>query len=598
MPEEDRVNIGESELHARLLFLLGGRAAEKLVFNEFSAGAEDDLNKATQIARRMVTHWGMSERLGPVAFRDTEEHPFLGKEMAAPRQFSEHTAQVIDEEVIRILRDGPQRADDMLTANREKLDLLAHAGKGRDARRKHGRGVLGPAAKMKDARRTRRIARSTCCSLIGRQNQLSGGTGVSPVQIAADISRASAEHWRDASATRREASLDLTSRAVAIPGGDLADPPGVAAALEGSVEPDLHEPIHEPVAQHVAGKAKDVQIVVAAAEFRGDVVVARGGANAGNLVGGNAHPQPGAADQNAAFGLLGGHFAADDGGDVRVVDVSSPWLPTSITSWPSLPSNSTSFARMSTPRWSLPTAIRIAAAPLRVFPITPANRLILPANVGQYNYAADFSKGSLWRGISRAVLLPLPQRLGHRHGGRSGEKQGRPGRKDGTEEFDRPECWQPITTIEKTKTTPMPRPMARNTLRLLREATNGSPIKNSVMSKKGFTIRAWMATRRGAEVDAAVAEAGDQLGGRSKSAERIPAVGAKGLERNAADHETLVRPEPGGVARGNQDLLPLELQRRLPGQILRFLNAVQQVSGRVIARGARKKAFSAVNCSP
>ena len=79
LPEEDRLNIGESDLHTRLLFLLGGRAAEKLVFDEFSAGAEDDLNKATQIAHRMVTHWGMSERLGPVAFRDTEEHPVPGQ---------------------------------------------------------------------------------------------------------------------------------------------------------------------------------------------------------------------------------------------------------------------------------------------------------------------------------------------------------------------------------------------------------------------------------------------------------------------------------------------------------------------------------------
>ena len=118
LPEEDRVNIGERELHTRLLFLLGGRAAEKLVFNEFSAGAEDDLNKATQIARRMVTHWGMSERLGPVAFRDSEEHPFLGKEMATSRQFSEHTAQVIDEEVIRILREAADRAETMLRENR------------------------------------------------------------------------------------------------------------------------------------------------------------------------------------------------------------------------------------------------------------------------------------------------------------------------------------------------------------------------------------------------------------------------------------------------------------------------------------------------
>jgi len=125
LPEEDRLNISQSELQTRLLFLLGGRAAEKLVFDEYSAGAEDDLNKATQLARRMVTHWGMSERLGPVAFRDSEDHPFLGREMAEPRRFSEHTAQVIDEEVSRLLREAADRATDLLTRNRDKLNALA-----------------------------------------------------------------------------------------------------------------------------------------------------------------------------------------------------------------------------------------------------------------------------------------------------------------------------------------------------------------------------------------------------------------------------------------------------------------------------------------
>jgi cell division protease FtsH len=125
LPEEDRMNISQSELQTRLLFLLGGHAAEKLVFDEYSAGAEDDLNKATQIARRMVTHWGMSERLGPVAFRDTEDHPFLGREMAEPRRFSEHTAQVIDEEVSRLLREASERATTMIQQNRDKLDALA-----------------------------------------------------------------------------------------------------------------------------------------------------------------------------------------------------------------------------------------------------------------------------------------------------------------------------------------------------------------------------------------------------------------------------------------------------------------------------------------
>jgi cell division protease FtsH len=127
LPEEDRVSITESELHTRLLYAMGGRAAEKLVFGEFSGGAESDLDHATQIARRMVTHWGMSERLGPVAFRDTEEHPFLGREIAQPRQFSEATAQLIDEEVSRILRAASERACEMLTEHRGELDKLAHA---------------------------------------------------------------------------------------------------------------------------------------------------------------------------------------------------------------------------------------------------------------------------------------------------------------------------------------------------------------------------------------------------------------------------------------------------------------------------------------
>jgi cell division protease FtsH len=127
LPEEDRVNISESELLKRLAFLLGGRAAEKLVFDEYSAGAESDLKQATQIARRMIAHWGMSERLGPVAFRAGEEHPFLGKEMAEPREFSEHTARVIDEEIIRILREASERAEKILAENRDKLETLAAA---------------------------------------------------------------------------------------------------------------------------------------------------------------------------------------------------------------------------------------------------------------------------------------------------------------------------------------------------------------------------------------------------------------------------------------------------------------------------------------
>lgn len=126
LPEEDRLNVGETQLRSLLVVMLGGRGAEKLVFNELSAGAEDDLKRSTQLARKMVAHWGMSERLGPVAYRIGEEHPFLGKEIHEQREFSEHTAQVIDEEVARILHAAADRAQKLLEENRAKLDLLAN----------------------------------------------------------------------------------------------------------------------------------------------------------------------------------------------------------------------------------------------------------------------------------------------------------------------------------------------------------------------------------------------------------------------------------------------------------------------------------------
>jgi cell division protease FtsH len=127
VPEEDRLSINEDELHARLVFIMGGRAAEKLVFNQYSAGAENDLTQATKLARRMVTAWGMSERLGPVAYRTSEEHPFLGKEFHEQREFSEHTARLIDEEVAGILHAAAARASELLAQHRDKLDTLSKA---------------------------------------------------------------------------------------------------------------------------------------------------------------------------------------------------------------------------------------------------------------------------------------------------------------------------------------------------------------------------------------------------------------------------------------------------------------------------------------
>jgi len=127
LPDEDRYNVGEARLHSQLAFMLGGRAAEKMIFDEYSAGAEDDLKRATQMARRMVTRWGMSTVIGPVAFRDSEEHPFLGKEMHESRDYSEETARIIDQEVQRFMSLADQRAVQVLTENRDKLDAMTKA---------------------------------------------------------------------------------------------------------------------------------------------------------------------------------------------------------------------------------------------------------------------------------------------------------------------------------------------------------------------------------------------------------------------------------------------------------------------------------------
>jgi cell division protease FtsH len=125
LPDEEHFSIGENRLHSQLTFIMGGRAAEKLVFDEYTAGAEDDLKRATQLARRMVGHWGMSDVIGPVSFRQGEEHPFLGKEIHEMREFSEETARIIDEEVQKFLMQAAERATRILTEHRDKLDRLA-----------------------------------------------------------------------------------------------------------------------------------------------------------------------------------------------------------------------------------------------------------------------------------------------------------------------------------------------------------------------------------------------------------------------------------------------------------------------------------------
>jgi len=127
IPEEERHNLKRSYLLNRITIMLGGRAAETLIFGESSTGASDDLKRATQIARRMVCEWGMSETLGPAAFTQSSAHPFLGRELAEPKDFSEHTARLIDGEIERILKTADQEALKALESHRDNLDALAKA---------------------------------------------------------------------------------------------------------------------------------------------------------------------------------------------------------------------------------------------------------------------------------------------------------------------------------------------------------------------------------------------------------------------------------------------------------------------------------------
>jgi cell division protease FtsH len=127
VPETDRHNLGRGYLKDRLTVMLGGRAAEELVFGEITNGAASDLKQATQLARRMICQWGMSEKLGPVTFSQGEEHVFLGREMARPQDFSEHSARIIDEEIQKFVVEGWKSAVLLLEKNRTTLDALAEA---------------------------------------------------------------------------------------------------------------------------------------------------------------------------------------------------------------------------------------------------------------------------------------------------------------------------------------------------------------------------------------------------------------------------------------------------------------------------------------
>jgi cell division protease FtsH len=127
LPIDEKHNYSKEYLESSLANLLGGRAAEKIVFNQFTTGAGIDIERATEIARKMVCEWGMSKNLGPVTFGKKEEEIFLGREIAQHRDYSEFTAQQIDKEVRNIVLAAQELAEKLLKANLDKLHNLANA---------------------------------------------------------------------------------------------------------------------------------------------------------------------------------------------------------------------------------------------------------------------------------------------------------------------------------------------------------------------------------------------------------------------------------------------------------------------------------------
>jgi cell division protease FtsH len=124
LPEEERHTLPQDYLLDRLVVMLGGRSAEKTLLGTVSSGADDDIRQATALARAMVSRWGMSKEIGPVDLRQSEQHPFLGREIAQPRIYSEHSAQAVDQAVRQLLTQAEERAIDVIKSHHKKLDSL------------------------------------------------------------------------------------------------------------------------------------------------------------------------------------------------------------------------------------------------------------------------------------------------------------------------------------------------------------------------------------------------------------------------------------------------------------------------------------------
>src|SRR5207342_3541522 len=122
LPDEDKYSQTRSEMLDKLAYMLGGRAAEEMVFHDPTTGAANDIEKATTVARAMVTQYGMTERLGAIKLGETNGEPFLGRDLGHQRDYSEEVAGIVDEEVKKLITVAHDEAWEILVDNRDLLD--------------------------------------------------------------------------------------------------------------------------------------------------------------------------------------------------------------------------------------------------------------------------------------------------------------------------------------------------------------------------------------------------------------------------------------------------------------------------------------------
>jgi cell division protease FtsH len=127
LPKEDKYYRSKTEMEETLVHLLGGRVAEKLVLDDISTGASNDIQRATKIARGMVTHYGMSDELGPMTYGSDEDEVFLGRDFSKSKNYSEEVAAKIDNEMRSIIDKAYYKAENLLKENMDKLHKVAEA---------------------------------------------------------------------------------------------------------------------------------------------------------------------------------------------------------------------------------------------------------------------------------------------------------------------------------------------------------------------------------------------------------------------------------------------------------------------------------------